>query len=269
MNVMPDLRLQELQLDLHLLAELAVEGAERFVEEEKARPVDQGPGEGDPLLLAAGELARLPVRERRHLHHLERLAHLLGDLGLVLLLLPEAVGDVLRHAHVREQREVLEDRVHVPLVGRRALDSLAGDEDLARRGLLEPGQHPQGGGLPTTRGAEEGQEFGRLDLERESIHGDDVGESLRDVDKLDRTFFAQHALRHPHPGRTDRGSLTNGPGSRNQRLSREKRRRDRRRSCAPPGPRPRWRPGHRRGSGPARPGRLGSPLGSSRRRRRR
>ena len=36
-----DLLLDGLQLDLHLLAELEVERAERLVEEQDARPVDQ------------------------------------------------------------------------------------------------------------------------------------------------------------------------------------------------------------------------------------
>ena len=55
----PDLLLDRLQLDLHLLAELQVEGAERLVEEQDPRPVHERPGEGDPLALAARQLAGL------------------------------------------------------------------------------------------------------------------------------------------------------------------------------------------------------------------
>ena len=58
----PDLLLDRLELDLHLLAELQVEGAERFVEEQDPRPVDERPGEGDALALAAGQLAGLARR---------------------------------------------------------------------------------------------------------------------------------------------------------------------------------------------------------------
>ncbi|HEY6017040.1 MAG TPA: coproporphyrinogen III oxidase [Gaiellaceae bacterium] len=47
--------LDPLQLQLHLLAQLQVERAERLVEQEHARPVDERPRERDPLLLAAGE----------------------------------------------------------------------------------------------------------------------------------------------------------------------------------------------------------------------
>ena len=59
---MPTCDLEQLELDLHLLPELAVERAERLVEEQHRRPVDEGAGERHALLLAAGELARLAVR---------------------------------------------------------------------------------------------------------------------------------------------------------------------------------------------------------------
>ena len=56
-----DLALEQLQLDLHLLAELAVEGAERLVEQQHRRAVHQRPGERDALLLAARQLPRLAL----------------------------------------------------------------------------------------------------------------------------------------------------------------------------------------------------------------
>ena len=51
-----DVTLQSLELDLHLLAELEVEGAERLVEQEDLGLDDQGSRQGDPLALAAGQL---------------------------------------------------------------------------------------------------------------------------------------------------------------------------------------------------------------------
>ena len=76
----PDLLLDALELDLHLLAQLEVERAERLVEEEDRRPVDERPGEGDPLGLAAGDLGRLALLEAGQLDELEHL----GDAGLDL-----------------------------------------------------------------------------------------------------------------------------------------------------------------------------------------
>src|SRR5204863_439791 len=72
----PDLThgaLDPLELDLHLLPQLQVERAERLVEEQHLRVVDQGARERDALALAARELNRLALAEARQLHDLEHL----------------------------------------------------------------------------------------------------------------------------------------------------------------------------------------------------
>ena len=51
-----DFLLDGLELDLHLLAQLQVEGAERLVEEQHLRAHHQRARQRDALLLAAGEL---------------------------------------------------------------------------------------------------------------------------------------------------------------------------------------------------------------------
>ena len=55
----PDLELDPLELHLELAPELEVQGAERLVEQQHLRPVDERPGEGDALLLAARQLVGL------------------------------------------------------------------------------------------------------------------------------------------------------------------------------------------------------------------
>ena len=69
-----DVRLQALQLDLHLLAQLQVERAQRLVEQEHTRAHDERARQRDALLLAARELARPARLEPAQLHELERLA---------------------------------------------------------------------------------------------------------------------------------------------------------------------------------------------------
>ena len=68
-----DLVLDPLQLELHLLAELQVERAERLVEQENTRMVHERAAESDPLLLAARELLGLALREPRQPDELEHL----------------------------------------------------------------------------------------------------------------------------------------------------------------------------------------------------
>ena len=58
-----ELGLDPLQLELHLLAQLDVERAQRLVEQERGRPVDQSARERHALLLASGELPGAPAVE--------------------------------------------------------------------------------------------------------------------------------------------------------------------------------------------------------------
>src|SRR5262245_15619552 len=96
-----DLALDRLQLDLHLLAELEIERAERLVEEEHLRAVHDRARERDALPLATRELAGLAIPVAPEAHHLERLARTVLPLALLHLLDHEAVLDVLLHRHVR------------------------------------------------------------------------------------------------------------------------------------------------------------------------
>ena len=78
-----DVALDRLQLDLHLLAQLEVEGAQRLVEEEHLGTVDQCPGERDPLALPAAQLVRLAPSEAGQAHGVEHLAGPAPALGSV------------------------------------------------------------------------------------------------------------------------------------------------------------------------------------------
>ena len=181
----PDLALEGLELELHLLAQLEVERAERLVEEEHGRAVDERPGERDPLLLAARHLPGPAPLVAGEPDEPERLAHPAALLVALDPLLAEAVADVLGDVHVREQRVVLEDRVDVAPVGRDAGDRLALEEDLARRRLLEPGDHPERRRLAAARRPEEAVELAAGDLEGHLVDRDDVPEPLRHVEDLD------------------------------------------------------------------------------------
>ena len=61
----PELPADVQDLELERLAELPVERAERLVHEQQPRLEHDRPGEGDALLLAARQLARVAVAEVR------------------------------------------------------------------------------------------------------------------------------------------------------------------------------------------------------------
>ena len=88
----PDLVLDLVQLDLHLLAQLEVERAEGLVEEQDARPVHERPRQRHALPLAAGELAGLAPLVAAQADHRERVADPALPLGLGDLPDDEAVG---------------------------------------------------------------------------------------------------------------------------------------------------------------------------------
>ena len=180
-----DLALDPLQLHLHVLAELQVESAERLVQEQDTRLVDERTAERDPLLLSSGQLLRLTLGETTETDELEHL----GDPPLELILRDalalEPEGDVVLDRHVREERVALEHRVDVPLVGRQSDDVLVAEEDPPLGRLLEAADHPQRRRLAAPGGAKHREERASRDLDRDPVDGDRVVEPLDDVLEAD------------------------------------------------------------------------------------
>ena len=181
----PDLVLNPLQLELHFLAQLEVERAERLVEEEHARPVHERPGKRDPLLLSARELPWLAALEPRETDELKRFVDPRAQLAFLDAATTQPEGDVLEDREVREERIRLEDRVHVALVGRQRRHVDSPELDASLGGLLEAADHPQRRRLATARWPEEREEVAALDVERDVVDGDDVVEALRQPDQAD------------------------------------------------------------------------------------
>ena len=190
----PDLLLDPLELDLHLLAQLQIERPERFVQEQDRRPVDQRTGERDALRLAARDLRRLARLEARELDEGEHLPHPGLHLAVLDALATQPEGDVLVDRQVREERVVLEDRVHVPPVRRQPRHVLAMELDQPGRRLFEAADHPQGGRLAAAGGTEEAEELGILDLEVDVVDGDHIPELLDDVGQPDLDRHGRVAL---------------------------------------------------------------------------
>ena len=163
--------LDRLELDLHLLAELEVERAERLVEQQHAGLVDQRPGERDALTLPAAQLIRATFAELAEADDVEHLAGATTTLGPTDAFHLEPVLDVLTDGHVGEQRVVLEHRVDVAVVRRDVGHVLAGEQDRTRRRLLEAGDHPQHRRLAGAGRAEQREELAGLDRQRDTVDG--------------------------------------------------------------------------------------------------
>jgi len=92
---------------VHVAAQLAVERAERLVEQQHARLADEGPRERDPLRLAAGELVHPPTAVPRQLHQLKVLPGPLAGGSATDARDPQREGDVVDDGQVREQQRAL------------------------------------------------------------------------------------------------------------------------------------------------------------------
>ncbi|MCY1180675.1 hypothetical protein D9M73_211360 [compost metagenome] len=126
------------------------------------------------------------MRERLQLHQLEHGVDALCGFGSAEFANGQWEGDVVAHVQVREQRIALEHHADVTLVRRHVDQRLAVDQDLPRAGRLEASQHRQGGALARAAGAEEGQKFTVLDVQRDIVHGGKVAVVLVQVAQADQ-----------------------------------------------------------------------------------
>ena len=98
----PDLTLDALQLNAHLLSQLEVECAERLIKEEDGWLIHERAGEGDALRLTARELRRDSLLKADELHELHRFANTALDLVPLDPRAPQSERNVLVDREVRE-----------------------------------------------------------------------------------------------------------------------------------------------------------------------
>ncbi len=141
---------------LHLDAGERVQGAQRLVQQQQARLVDQRPGQGHTLALASGQA-------RRPLAGTVRQAHLGEHLAATLLRARgQAQGDVVQHAPPWQQARFLE---HDAGVAVQSIDGPAVDLQRSGAGALQAGDEPQQRALAAAAAADDGDELAGLDRE--------------------------------------------------------------------------------------------------------
>src|SRR6266540_111747 len=152
-----DLLLEPLELVAGAGPQLGVQVGQWLVEQEHVRLADQGTGQGNPLALAAGQLARLARQERRDAEQLGGPVRLALPLRAVHAGSAEREHDVAQHRLMWIERVALEHHGDLPGARWQARHHVAVDEHVAAAGLLQPGDGAQQRGLAAPRRADEHQ----------------------------------------------------------------------------------------------------------------
>jgi hypothetical protein len=161
-------------LGAHLHPQLGVEVRERLVEQEGCGLAHQRAAHRDALPLAARELARRALEQRREREQLRHARDALRALSRGHAAHLQREGQVLAHREVRVERVVLEHHRDVALLRRERAHVPAADADRAARRRLEAGQQAQHGGLAAARGPHQCHQLAVRDLEREVAERDDA-----------------------------------------------------------------------------------------------
>ena len=157
------------QLDLHVLAELGIEGGEGFVQQEDFGATNQGPGEGHPLALPSGKLIGFAAFQTLQRNQFEGLEHAPFTFRGLDFLHRQTEFNILSNVQMGEQRIALEDLIHVSAVRGKIGDIRSVDEDLSLRRGVQTGNHAKGGGFPTSGGTEKSEKLTRLNFKTDVI----------------------------------------------------------------------------------------------------
>ena len=157
---------------LQRVAEVPVERRQGLVEQQDPRVRGEDAGQGDPLLLAAGELGRQPPAVARQADHRQHLLDPAADRVLLRALDRQPERHVVGDRQVREQGRRLEHEADVPLPRRQERHVVGVEVDPPVGRLDQPGDHPQRRRLAAARRPEQRDHLAVGDLEVEGVDGD-------------------------------------------------------------------------------------------------
>ena len=165
---------QEDDLGAHLVAQLGVQVAQRFVHQEHLGVPHDGAADGDALALAAGQGLGLAAQVFGDAQDLRRLADPAVDLFLVHLPQAQAEGQVFIHRDVGIEGIVLENHGDIPVLRLHIVHDAAVDFQGAFGDVLQARDHPEGGGFAAAGWPDEDHKFLVFDLQVEIMDRDDA-----------------------------------------------------------------------------------------------
>ena len=157
-----------------LEAQPSVQVGERLIQQQDVRHFYQRPGNGHPLLLAAGQLAGLAVQKLPDLYQRGCLIHTPGHLLFGKAVFPLQIfqreEDIFPHRQVGVEGVVLKHHAHPAQLWGQGGDVPVAEEDLSAGGLLQPADKVQGSALSTAGGAKQADELAVGNFKGEVIH---------------------------------------------------------------------------------------------------
>ena len=158
----------------HLCSQLRIEVTERLIHEEYLRSTNDRTSHRYTLSLSTGKSLRFSVEEMLEIEDSRSLMHLLIDLCLRNLTKLQTECHVVIYGHMRIQSVVLEYHRDISVLRLDVIYSLAVDDQVTARDILETCNHSKGGRLTTARWSDEDDEFLILDIEIEILNSDEA-----------------------------------------------------------------------------------------------
>ena len=204
-----NLLVQTRNFDPHFNTQFGIEVRKGFVEQEHLGPAHNGTADADPLALATRQSGGLTIQIRFKLQDPGRLGHFGIYLGFRMLVHPQPETHVFLDGHVRVKRVGLEHHRNAS-IRRICAGHIAGaDIDLATRGFLQPGDHPQQCGFTASRWADENAEFTVFNFQIDPVNDLNVAVFLDNIGQCDARHELTPLLRFwcgtVHPGTANSG----------------------------------------------------------------
>ena len=169
-----------------VLAQAGLQAAERFVQQEHTRLDDQGPGESDPLPLAAGQLFGAAGLVAGQLNGCQRLGYFGANRSCADPPHPEAEGDVCTDVHEGEKGMLLEDHDGAASLRRHAKNGLVVKADIALTGMHQSGYGAENSGFAAAGRAQQDHQLTTSDGQGDVVqNGRAEGEGVRKLVQRD------------------------------------------------------------------------------------
>ena len=145
------------------------------------RLIDNGPRHGYALLLAAGQLRRLAVGQRRDLHQFKDSLDAPFDLRFRQAFHPQAKGDIVPDGEMRKKSVSLKHHFNRALPRRKAVRLTPANPDRACVREVQTAQDAQQSGFAAARRSQQRKEFALANAQADVIEHNSVAKAAHQI----------------------------------------------------------------------------------------